>query len=75
VVVSNLGVTSLDDLFVETIHVFSAERRFEGNHFIDNTAQGPDVRLGVIGFVLPDLGTGIVGSPGLGVEESVLGDL
>jgi hypothetical protein len=64
----NLRIGAFKDALEETVHVISPKRRNKGTHLIDYTAQGPNVRLVVIGLVLPNLGTCIVRSSSLGVE-------
>ena len=65
---------AFQDPFKEAIHVICTERRHKSAHLVRDTAQRPDVRLQVVGLVLPDLGTGVVGSSRLRVQQSLLGD-
>lgn len=67
VIISDLRVSSLDDLLVEAVHVLSAEGRLQRSHLVDHAAEAPDIGLGVIGLVLPHLRTGVVRRAGLGV--------
>lgn len=46
------------------------EWRLERAHFVENAANGPDVTLQVVGFVLPDFRRRIVGSSGLRDQET-----
>ena len=66
------GVRARKDAVVETFHAFCAEWRIERAHLIDNTTEGPNVTLLVIGLLLPDLRTGIVWGSRLGVQHAIL---
>lgn len=69
----NSGDLALSDLFEEAFHALGLEGRFESDHLVEHTAERPDITLDVVGLVLPDLGTGVVRSAGLGEVESVFG--
>ena len=59
----------------ESIHVVRGEGWIQRAHFIRHATQGPNVRFKVIGLVLPDLGTGVVGRASLGVQQAIFGQL
>jgi hypothetical protein len=65
----DVGVEAARDLLEESLHVVGPEGRFEGNGLVDDAAQGPDIRFFVVGLVLPDLGTGVVGRARLGLAH------
>jgi hypothetical protein len=69
------GLPTFEDLLVETFHVFGAEGGLESDHLVEDATQGPDVGLGVVRLVAPNLGTGVVRGAGLGVAEALLNDL
>ena len=71
----NTRILAFDDLLVQALHVVSSERRHQGAHLVEDTAEGPDVRLRVVRHVPPNLWRGVVRSAGLGVRESFLHDL
>lgn len=75
IIISDLGVYSLNDFLVKPIHVLSSEGRLECGHLIDHASKTPDIRLVIIRLVFPNLRTSIVRSSSLSIEESILGDL
>lgn len=50
----------LDYFLVETLHILCDERRLQRSQLVHDASQGPDVALGRVGLVLPDLGRTIV---------------
>ena len=56
----NSLVISSGHFFVEAFHILGVEGRLEGGHLIEDATHGPDVRLLIVGLVLPDLGAGRV---------------
>lgn len=67
-------VSSFENAFVKAVHVVRSERWLESAHFVKDTAEGPDVTLGIVWLILPDLGGGIVRCACLRVEESFFGN-
>ena len=61
-----------NDPFEEPLHVISCKGGFEGNHFIDDTPEGPDVTFDVVRLVSPDFRTCVIGGTSLGVVEAFL---
>jgi hypothetical protein len=59
---------------VETLHIWSLEWWLEGTHLVYYTTKGPDIGFTIIWLVFPDLGAGVVGGSGLGIEETVFGN-
>ena len=55
---------------VETFHILGCKRRVECNELVKDTAQGPNITLVIVGFVLPHLGTGVVRSSCLCLKNS-----
>jgi hypothetical protein len=66
---------AFDYLFVKTLHVVCSERRHEGTHFVQDTAERPNITFGVVGHVSPNLRAGVVGRAGLCVTQSLFDDL
>ncbi len=54
---------------VEPLKVCGSEWRSECAHFIQNTAEGPDVTLDSVRLVFPDLRTGVVRSTSLSTGQ------
>ena len=69
----NFRIDSFHNSVVESLHVFSCERRIQGNQLVKDTAEWPDIRFVIIRFVLPDLRTCIVGCSCLCLENASLG--
>ena len=61
-------VDASQDLFVEALHIFSSERRFQSDGFIENAPQGPNVAFLIIRLISPNFRTGIVRRPSLSVQ-------
>lgn len=57
------------DLLEEGVHVLAFEGRPECAHLIENATKRPNITLETVRLVVPDLGTGVVRSPGLGVGQ------
>lgn len=53
-------------------HVVGLKGRLETYHLIEDASKRPDITFKIIGFILPNFWTCIVGSPGLGVVEAFL---
>ena len=68
-------VLAFDDFLVESLHVICSERRHQGTHFVENTAERPDITLRIIGLISPNFWTGIIRCTGLSVAESLFDDL
>jgi hypothetical protein len=58
----NLRQLAFEDFFIKSLHVLSLEWGFESDHLIDDAAEGPYIRLDIIRFILPNLGTSVVRS-------------
>ena len=71
----DLRVNSFHDSLIETFHVLGREGRVEGHQLVEDAAERPDIRLVVVGFVLPDLGTRIVRRASLRLQNARLGNL
>ena len=76
-----LGVTgrngvifASDDFSVEAFHGGSAEWRHLGDHFVEDAAEGPNVRPMIIRHVLPHLGASVVWRASLGSQHATLCD-
>lgn len=69
------GVHARKDAVVETAHAFGAKGWVQRAHLVDDTAERPQVALVVIRFLLPDLGTGVVGGSCLRIKHTVLRNL
>lgn len=74
VIISDLGVNSLYDFLVKSVHVLSPEGRLECGHLIDHAPETPNVRFVIIRLVLPNLRTSIVRSTSLSIEKSIFCD-
>jgi hypothetical protein len=74
-VAGNRWVLTLEHTLEKPVHVIGAEGRDQSTHLVSYAAERPDIRLKVIGLILPDLRTGVVGGTSLGVEEAFLGHL
>ena len=70
--VGDPGKLSLDDLFVEALHVVCTEGRHQGAHLVQDAAKRPNVALAVVGLVAPHLGTRVVWSACLRVAQALL---
>ena len=70
----NLRVYSLKNSVVQSLHVFGGKGRVQSYKLVENAAQGPDVWLVVVWFVLPHLRTSIVRRPSLGLENTWFGN-
>ena len=70
--VGDPGKLSLDDLFVEALHVVGAEGRHQGAHLVQDAAKRPNVALAVVGLVAPHLWTRVVRSACLRVTQALL---
>lgn len=68
-------IDTFHDSLIEAFHVFGSERRIQSNQFIQHTTQGPNVRLQIIWFILPDLWTGVIRSSSLSFQNTGLGNL
>jgi hypothetical protein len=68
----NPRVLPLDDLFVKALHVVCPEWRNEGTHFVEDAPQRPDIALGVIWHVSPNLGACVIRCSCLCVTEAFL---
>ena len=64
-------IRPFDNFLVQPVHVFGSEWGFKSSHLVNDAAERPDVGFGVIGLILPYLGTGIVRGSGLRVEQSI----
>lgn len=60
--------------FVQSFHIPCSERWFQIDEFIQNASQWPNIRFWVIGFIVPNLGTGIVRSTSLSLAHSLFLD-
>jgi len=60
-----------EHLLEKAVHVVGAERRLEGAHFVEDATEGPDVALGIVRLISPDLGRSVVGGPCLSVQETL----
>ena len=67
-------VEASHDLLVQPVHVCSSKGRVEHDHLIEHAPERPNVTAVIIGPVLPHLGACVVRGPGLGVQESLLGN-
>ena len=63
---------AFQNLLVKALHVLCLEGRFERDHFIDDTAQTPDVTLNVVWLVFPDFWRSVIRRASLSVVESLL---
>lgn len=61
------------NLRVETFHSRCSKWRLEGYHFVDDTPETPNISPVVVGFILPNLWTGVVRSACLRAEHALLG--
>ena len=68
-------VLSAEYFSIQSFHVIGAEGWFKCDGLVHHTPQGPDVRFHIVWGVAPYLGTGVIGRPGLSVQQAVLGDL
>ena len=68
----NLRVNSFHNPLIESFHVLGREGRVEGDELVEDAAERPDVRLVVVGFVLPDLGARVVRRSCLRLQNSRL---
>lgn len=68
----NLGVDALHHPLVQALHVFGCERWVESHQLVQDRAEGPDVTLQIVWFVLPNLRTCVVGSSSLCLEDACL---
>ena len=68
----DLGVDALHHSLIEALHVLGREGRVERYQLVEDTAERPDVTLGVVGFVLPDLWRSVVRRASLGLENARL---
>jgi len=66
-------VFACDDLRVEALHGCGAEGRQERDHFVEDAAQRPDVRLVVVGLIFPHFWRAVVGRARLGAQQALLG--
>lgn len=71
-VVRNSGELSFDDLFIKALHVICSERRHQGTHFVEDTTEGPNITLAIVGLVAPYLWAGIIRSARLRIAEALL---
>jgi hypothetical protein len=71
----NVLVLPLEHLLVQATLVLGRKGWLQRAHLVDDLAQRPNVRLYVVGLILPHLGTGVVRRARLGVKESLLGHL
>jgi hypothetical protein len=65
---------ALDDLGGQVVKGVCVEGVVEGGHFVEDAAEGPDVRLVVVGLVFEDLRRHVVGGSDAG-SSKVLGAL
>lgn len=68
-------IVTSDNFLVEALHIFGFEGRLQRGHLVDHAPEGPNVAFAVVGLVLPDFGTGVVGGSRLRVEQPLLGHL
>ena len=64
-------VHALADSLVQVVHVSATERRFQGEHLVNDAAKTPNVRFETIGLVLPYLRRGVIGRARLSVIKSI----
>ena len=69
------GVSPFNYLLIQSLHVLSPEGGFQSRHFVNHASKRPNIRLAIIGLVLPDLWGSVVGSACLGVEQPLFGYL
>jgi len=60
------------DSFKQALHVISCERRFQGNHLIEDASEGPYIALHIVWLVSPDLWTSIIRCTSLSIIKSSL---
>jgi hypothetical protein len=75
VTTGEVGHGALANFAKKLLHVTPAEGRVKRAHLEENAADAPNVALQVVGFVVPDLGAGVVGSSSLRFEQSLFGNL
>ena len=63
---------AFEDLFIEALHVICREGRLKCNDLIEDTTEGPDVTLDVIGLVPPNLWACVVRGTSLCVVQATL---
>lgn len=59
--------------FKQPVHIFCPERWLEQGHFISDAPQRPNIRLAVVGPILPDFRRGIIRSPRLSMQKPLFG--
>lgn len=65
-----LGVDAFEDFFEEAIHVLGSEWGLQSQDLVKDAAEGPYVRLAIVGLVFPDFRGRIIWSASLCVEQS-----
>lgn len=60
-------IAGSNDSLIKFLHVVGLEGRSEGNHLIQDAAQRPNVTLLIVGSILPNFRTRIVGRSCLSV--------
>lgn len=53
----DFGIGTLNNLLIESLHVFCSKRGFERSELIKHTAEGPNVTFSIIGLIFPNFGT------------------
>jgi hypothetical protein len=71
----NRRVLPFEHSFVKTVHIVGTEWGHQRAHFVDNATERPNVRLQIIGLVLPHLRTRVVRRSRLRVEKTLLSHL
>jgi hypothetical protein len=71
-VTRNLRINASKDFLIETLHVFRSEGRLQGDCFIEDASQRPDVALMIVRLISPNFWTRIIWGPSLGVQQSLL---
>lgn len=75
IVSRDFGVSTLQNPFIEPIHIIGSEGWLQGCHFVQYTAERPNVALVIIGLIPPYLWRCIVWSTCLSIQKSLFRDL
>lgn len=59
---------------IEPLHILGIEGRLESTDVIDHDPERPNIALGIIGLIPPDLRTGIIGRSRLRIRQRILHD-
>lgn len=65
-------VVTSQDTFEQRAHIICLEWRHEAAHFVNSTAEGPNVTFCIVGFLKPNFGRGVVRCPSLCREHTLL---